>query len=138
MQNLATLATRIIIGLSGLFLALAPVESHAEGLGGSFAGEVTQVDPPITFRMEMNLYGSNGNINYPSLNCGGNLQFVNSDGTSFWYRENLTYGEDRCIDGGMIEMRRHALGGDTNWDWRWTGGGTSARGVVYGSGVAEQ
>jgi hypothetical protein len=87
--------------------------------------------------MAMNLYGNVGNINYPSLRCGGNLEFIKTDGTSFWYREHLTFGEDKCIDGGMIQLRRLAPSDDTTWDWRWEGGGVSVRGVIRGSGVTE-
>jgi hypothetical protein len=120
-----------------LVSAVAQIKSHAAGLGGSFEGNVTQSKPPSTFPMEMNLYGNVGNINYPSLGCGGNLEFLRTDGTSFWYRERLSFGKDKCIDGGTIQLRRHALGDDNTWEWRWEGGGVTVRGVIRGSGVAE-
>lgn len=87
----------------------------------------------MTFPMEMNLYGKVGNINYPTLSCGGNLQLIGGDGTAFWYREHITYGTKKCINGGTIELRRHALGDSRAWDWRWSGAGVSARGVVFGA-----
>ncbi len=107
------------------------------GLGGSWEGNVTQSDTSLTFAMEMILYGNVGSINYPSLGCGGNLEFVKTDGTSYWYKEHLTFGKDKCIDGGSIQMRRNALGDDTYWDWRWEKGNVIVRGVVRGTGIKE-
>lgn len=132
-----TSALRTTIALLVLFSAVAAIDSYSRGLGGSWEGNVTQDDPPSTYPMEMNLYGDVGNINYPSLRCGGNLKFIRSDGKSYWYQENLTFGKDKCIDGGILQMSRHALGDDTYWDWHWVGGGATARGVVRGSGVKE-
>lgn len=134
-QRISVLA--ITIALLVLFSAVAAIDAYTKGLGGSWEGKVTQEDPPSTYPMEMNLYGDKGNINYSSLGCGGNLEFVRTDGKSYWYREHLTYGKDKCIDGGMIQMRWHALGDDTYWDWRWDGGGVTARGVIRGTGVKE-
>jgi hypothetical protein len=85
----------------------------------------------------MHLYGSVGNIGYPSLGCGGNLDFIRTDGTSFWYRERLSYGKNKCIDGGTIQMRAHPLGDTTSWVWTWEGSGVSVRGVLRGSGMSQ-
>lgn len=136
MQYAVKLALRATIALLVLFSAVVSIDSYAAGLGGSWEGQVTQNNPPLTYPMEMNLYGKVGNINYPSLGCGGNLEFIRTDGISFWYREHLTFGKDKCIDGGVIKLRRHPLGGN-DWDWQWDGGGISVRGVIRGSGVVE-
>ena len=137
MQYTAKLVLRTTIALLVLFSVVTPNYSHAVGLGGSWEGQVTQNDPPSTYSMEMNLYGNVGNINYPSLRCGGNLEFIKTDGTSFWYQEHLTFGKDKYINGGIIQLRRNPLGDDTTWDWRWEDGGISVRGLIHGSGVAE-
>ena len=120
-----------------LILAICPIYLHAAGLGGSWYGTVTQDDPPLTYTMEMVLYGDVGNIHYMSLGCSGNLQFIRSDGTSYWYREHITFGKNECIDGGIIQLRRHPLGDSSTWDWKWEGGGVTVRGVISGSGVEE-
>ena len=130
-------ALRTTIALLVLVSAVVSIDSYAAGLGGSWEGQVTQADPPMDYPMEMNLFGNVGKTNYPSLRCGGNLEFIETDGTSFWYREHLTFGKDVCIDGGKIQLRRHARGDKTNWYWRRDGGGVIVRGVVRGSGVAE-
>lgn len=127
--------------LSLVLLAFAAYATlaYAVGLGGSWSGSVTQSEPSQTYPMEMQLFGAKGNIGYPSLGCGGNLLLLRVDeGKTFVYRESLTYGRDKCIDGGVVQIRRHSLGGDTNWEWRWDGSGVTVRGVVRGSGVSEQ
>jgi hypothetical protein len=109
--------------------------SVAQGLGGSWEGQVTQDRPPSTYPMEMELYGRVGTINYPSFGCGGRLEFMRTDGTTYWYRETLTSGLDKCIDGGVIQLSRHPLGDANSWVWRWDGGGVTVRGVIRGSGT---
>ena len=136
MQYAVKSALRIGIVLLVLFSAAVPIYSHAAGLGGTWEGQVTQDDPSVTYPIELNLYGNVGNVNYPSVPCGGNLEFIRTDGTSFWYRERITFGKDKCLD-GIVKLSRHALGDNTAWEWRWEGGQASARGVLRGSGVAE-
>ena len=132
--NLVLYTTIIFLVLVSV---IVPSNSHAEGLGGTWEGQVTQNDPPLDYPMEMNLYGNKGNTNYPSIPCGGNLEYLRTDGRSFWYREHITSGMDKCIDGGIIQLQRLRPGDNTTWDWRWEGGGIITRGVIHGSGVAE-
>ena len=105
------------------------------GLGGTWSGIVTQSEPNTTYAVEMELYGMLGSINYPSLKCGGKLEFLREEGKIFFYRETLTFGKDRCIDGGTVQISPHPLGDSTLWNWRWDGGGVSVRGVIKGSGT---
>lgn len=116
-------------------LTFAQKNTTSNGLGGSWEGNITQSDTSITYDMKMILYGKVGNIDYPSLSCGGTLEFVKTDGTTFWYKEHITFGKDKCIDGGLIQIRKHALGDDTYWDWRWEKDNVTVRGVVRGTGV---
>jgi hypothetical protein len=128
----------IAVAFGGLVcLALCVTNAQAAGLGGTWEGQVSQSNPPATYPVEMQLYGNVGNIGYPSLGCGGNLSFLRTDGTSYWYQENLSYGKDRCIDGGVIEMRVHPVAGNTSWNWTWTGSGVSVRGVLRGAAVSQ-
>jgi hypothetical protein len=115
------------------FSALA----YAAGLGGSWSGNVTQSDNNATYSVEMELYGSKGSINYPSLQCGGALEFLRKEGKTFFYRENITYGKNHCIDGGTIQMAPSPFGDSTSWNWRWDGSGVTVRGVLRGSGKEE-
>jgi hypothetical protein len=104
-------------------------------LGGSWSGDVTQSNPPATYRVELQLYGDVGRTAYPSTGCGGELEFLRTDGTSHWYQEHITSGGDKCTDGGLVEMRAQ---NDIFWNWTWTGSGISATGVVRGVGVGQQ
>lgn len=122
-----TLALASLITISGTALSA--------GLGGSWSGQVTQDDPQLIYPMEMELYGEQGSISYPTLGCGGNLYFVRKDGESYWYREQITVGVGKCIDGGMLMIKPHAIGGSPDWEWNWYGGGATVRGVVRGSGT---
>jgi hypothetical protein len=82
----------------------------------------------------MQLYGHGGHTTYPS-GCGGRLEFLRSDGSGYWYQEHITYGADKCSDGGMIEMRPHPSGDHTAWNWTWTGSGVSVTGVLRDAGA---
>jgi hypothetical protein len=119
-------------------LALCLTNARAAGLGGSWSGEVTQTNPPATYPVEMQLDGNVGTTSYPSAGCGGKLEFLRTDGTSYWYQERISDGGDKCTDGGMIEMRAQPSGDNTSWDWKWTGSGVSATGVLRGAGVSKQ
>jgi hypothetical protein len=103
------------------------------GLGGWWSGEVSQNSPPATYPVKLRLYGNVGRIAYSSAGCGGELEFLSTDGTNYWYQEHISYGGDKCTDGGIIEMR--ALD-HTSWNWTWTGSGVSATGVLRGAGVS--
>jgi hypothetical protein len=102
-------------------------------LGGSWSGEVSQSNPPATYPVDLQLYGNVGSIAYPSAGCGGELEFLRTDGTSHWYQERITYGGDKCTDGGVIEMRARD---DITWNWTWTGSGISATAALRGVGVS--
>jgi hypothetical protein len=114
-----------------IYTATRPCD-HAQlgGLCGSWRGGVSQQDPPVTYPVEMQLYGPGGNTTYPSADCGGRLEFLHSDGAGYWYREHITYGTDKCSDGGIIRMREEPSGDRTSWNWTWTGTGASVTGVL--------
>ncbi len=128
--------TRVALCLIvGLLLATSFVVAYAAGLGGSWSGNVTQSDTNTTYPVEMELYGTTGSVNYPSLKCGGKLQFLSESGKTFSYRENITYGQDHCYDGGTIQISPSPYGDANSWNWRWDGYGVSVRGVLRGSGT---
>lgn len=43
-------------------------------------------------------------IDYPSLSCGGTLEFIKEIDQSILFREVLTYGTDSCISGGTAAL----------------------------------
>ena len=114
-------------------LLTTTIVAYAAGLGGTLSGNVTQSNPNTTFAVEIEFYGATGSINYPSLKCGGKIQLVGEDGKTFTYRENITYGNDHCYDGGTIQITPSPYGDPRSWNFRWEGSGVSVRGVLSGS-----
>ncbi len=135
MKRAVLSALRTSLVVMALLPAAAPVGAMASGLGGSMQGRVTQNDTSETYAMNMTLDGAGGRISYPSAPCDGDLQFMNSDGTTYRYKEHITHGD--CIDGGIIQLHRRTPGDDTSWAWRWDSDDVSVKGVVHGSGVAD-
>lgn len=60
-------------------------------------------------------------IDYAGLDCGGALTYLRTVNEVREYRETLTYGFDKCIDGGVVGfyLNRGKL------IWYWSGEGTS-------------
>ncbi len=66
-------------------------------------------------------------IDYPSLNCGGVLEFIKEIDKSVMFKELLTYGADKCINNGTtilsIVAKNNAL-----FDWFYPDGSHGAEG----------
>jgi hypothetical protein len=78
-----------------------------------------------TIRLTLNADGS-ASIAYPSLNCGGSLTRLRSDGDLTEYRETLTYGLDKCVNLGTVGVLPRA----GTLIWYWTGENTTSPGDV--------
>ena len=114
-------ATRLmVIGLATLSFLAAAVPSRAQDPSGVWTGTVNQPGSRAgSYPMRMTLdSASGGSIDYPSLGCGGTLSGGGSAGV-YRYTERITYGRERCIDGGTIHL---VLSGDQAY-WEWTGSG---------------
>lgn len=90
-------------------------------LTGTWAGEGRQWDsgdrsqePDAVWplRITLNADGTpSGSIDYPSLGCGGSLEYVGPNSAmdaqagDMVFRETLTYGTDACADGGTVLLR---------------------------------
>ena len=61
----------------------------------------------------MTIAASGASIQYPSLSCGGTLTQISRDATSAQFRESITYGREKCIDGGTITVR--LFNGKLSW-----------------------
>jgi hypothetical protein len=96
----------------------APFEGVAgrwEGIGRQYADEV---DWEIVVRLHARAAIGEpiGAIAYPSLGCSGLLIRTRERAGTYTVQERLLENpEDRCIDGGTIQLRRRAAG----LDWRW-------------------
>jgi hypothetical protein len=110
--------------LGFLLLNCFPLVSQAQGLVGSWSGTVTQPRPKNeTYPMKMQLNGTTGSSDYPSLGCGGTLTYLGTQGEGFGYQEHITYGQKKCIDGviGLVPK-----GDKLFWEWRGSGYSASA------------
>ena len=108
---------------------LAAGPAQAQVLSGHWCGigEQTNPDGAKSFwTARMRLAGTEGRMDYPSLDCGGTLAFERSDGAIDVYRERITYGHDRCIDDGLVAVERMG----TSVRWEWTGSGVKAASVL--------
>ena len=96
----------------------------ADPLVGIWEGRGTQYPPgrDPSWSIVMTINASDGAIQYPSLSCGGTLTQLSRDGNSAQFRETITYGKDRCIDGGTITVR--LASGRLSWVWHGVAGGT--------------
>ena len=72
------------------------------------------------------LRGAEGNMHYPSLDCGGTLTFERTDDNAHFYRERIEYGRDLCLDGGLVRVEPR--GAAVRWEW--TGSGIRATAVL--------
>ncbi|MCC7540425.1 MAG: hypothetical protein IT379_29685 [Deltaproteobacteria bacterium] len=103
----------------------APAGSEASvgaaALAGRWCGDVVQQGyPPYPMVMELAAAQSPGAVcgtsEYASLGCAGTLTCVQPEGGLARFRENLTAGRDRCVEGGVFTVR---LEGDRlHWDYR--------------------
>lgn len=105
-----------------------------EGEGRQWnAGDRTQ-DPDDEWPLRVTVAGAasslSGAIEYPSLQCGGTLEYVgpNRDpgaqpGDAV-FRERVTFGTANCADGGTVLLRRS--GRDLIYAWAIDGSTTTA------------
>ena len=103
--------------LSIAFLAAPAVGQDPSGV---WTGIVDQPGSRAgTYPVRMTLdSASGGSIDYPSLGCGGSLS-GGGGGGDYTYAERITYGRDRCVDGGSIHF---VLSGEQAY-WEWNGSG---------------
>jgi hypothetical protein len=57
-----------------------------------------------------------GVIDYPTLKCGGKIEYLRSQDTTVEFQEVISYGKPKCVNGGKIRMK---MAGDHSMDWKW-------------------
>jgi hypothetical protein len=80
------------------------VNVPAPTLTGTWVGSGHQSpagDAGADWSIAMTINDGSASIDYPSLGCGGSLSQTSRDETSAEFHENITYGQDKCIDGGI-------------------------------------
>jgi hypothetical protein len=114
---------------AALFCLLAAGTSRAETLSGYWCGVGEQENADGTrsyWSANLLLRGAEGNMHYPSLDCGGTLTFERTDDNVHSYRERIEYGRDHCLDGGLVRVEQR--GASVRWEW--TGSGIRATAVL--------
>ncbi len=115
----------MLFAICGLNKSIA----QTNGLYGEWSGTVYQNGPhnfKSSYDAKIVLKGNTGQMNYASLSCGGTIVFERKSENKYFYRETITYGKSKCMDGGLIEVSLHG----NSLDWTWTGGGATVKGTL--------
>jgi hypothetical protein len=116
--------------LATLSLA-APAAAAPQALSGQWSGVVNQSGPGAhsqQFVASLTLNGAVGAMDYPTLECGGDVAFVSRGRDGYVYRETISRGRG-CLSGGVITVQP---GGPASVYWRWDGGaGVTVSGRLY-------
>jgi hypothetical protein len=110
-------------------LAMPAAAEQPQSLTGAWSGVVEQGGPgqkPQQFVASLTLDGDVGAMDYPTLECGGDVAFVSRSSAGYVYRETISRGRG-CLSGGTITVqpsKRSVL-------WRWDGGGVTVSGRLY-------
>lgn len=113
-----------------LALAAAAYAAPDQGLTGHWSGVVNQSGPdqkPQQFVATLTLNGDAGTMDYPTLECGGDVALVSRSAAGLVYRETISRGRG-CLNGGTITVQP----GKTSVAWRWDGAaGVTVSGRLY-------
>lgn len=122
-----------VLGTLALAIALASAAGSvsAQSLSGRWSGVVQQSGPGDRsggYVAVLVLAGPQGTIDYPTLQCGGDVAFVSKSGSALVYRETITHGQG-CLAGGSITVQPS---GPASVVWSWSGQpGVTAHGRLY-------
>ncbi len=102
----------------------------AQTLTGHWSGVVSQSGPgekPQQYVASLTLNGDTGAMDYPTLECGGDVAFVSRSSAGYVYRETISHGRG-CLNGGTITVQPAVA----SVLWRWDGGaGVTVSGRLY-------
>jgi hypothetical protein len=115
--------------LAALTLA-SPAGAAPQSLTGHWSGVVNQSghgQKPQQYVATLTLDGDTGAMDYPTLECGGDVAFVSRSSAGYVYRETISRGQG-CLGGGMITVQPSA----SSVYWRWVGdAGVTVSGRLY-------
>ena len=101
-------------------------------LSGTWNGSGHQQGTQSNWSIRLNVTVDNDNaqfkISYPSLKCGGSWTLQREFERSATFIEHITFGTDKCIDGGTVTVALGATG--NTLAYQWIGGGDSATGQL--------
>lgn len=73
---------------------------------GVWHGVGVQVDAQ-DWAMELTLGDEAPKVNYPSLKCGGEWEYLKVNEAQILAIERITYGQRECLDGGLVRLEEH-------------------------------
>lgn len=84
-------------------------------LVGVWEGTGYQTDDGSTWTMRLKVTRRKGRgriyaIDYPSLKCGGHWKLLSMIGNTARFREQLSFGQDKCSDNGLVVIERQSGG----------------------------
>lgn len=136
MKKKAFIGSAMILLMFCLFLPVQCAADAKDGdagpaaarFAGKWSGTVEQPEGETpAYKMVMTLDPSGGgSIDYPDLKCGGTLTYLKTEGVYSFYRERITRGKEKCIDGGTVRLKPN--GGKL--EWYWYGGPVTARALL--------
>jgi hypothetical protein len=97
---------------------LAPSVRLPAAIAGSWSGTAIQVQRSIEYAVSLEVTVRGAQINYPGLNCGGNLRRIGASAEYVFYVETITRGpvhDDGLCSNGTITMAR--AGDKLAWAW---------------------
>jgi hypothetical protein len=120
--------------LAAALLALAAgapgASAEPQTLAGHWSGVVSQSGPSEgtqQFVATLTLNGATGAMDYPTLECGGDVAFVSRSSAGYVYRETISRGRG-CLSGGTITVQPSTA----SVYWRWDGAaGVTVSGRLY-------
>ena len=103
-------------------------KSVLEQVVGNWEG-VGRQDNNTTWTIRMKIMNHSYSIDYPSLQCGGNLTLLSQSGDRIEFREEINYGKTKCVNNGKVVIMRS----DENsikWLWYYPNGNHGADSIL--------
>ncbi|HWF77196.1 MAG TPA: hypothetical protein VN694_08465 [Caulobacteraceae bacterium] len=126
-RALPTLMLATSLALAAAGASAAPPD---QGLTGHWSGVVNQSGPgqkPQQFVATLTLNGDSGAMDYPTLECGGDVALVSRSAAGLVFRETINRGQG-CLAGGTITVQPDKA----SVLWRWdSGAGVTVSGRLY-------
>jgi len=95
---------------------------------GTWTG-IGQQSNSTSWTIRLTVSGNSYKIEYPSLSCGGHWSLTRQAQFTASFIEHITYGRDKCIDGGEVTVgcsRGCAGTAKPEMLYHWTGSGQAA------------
>jgi len=102
--------------ITALLLVMTAVPIYSRNapswINGVWKGMGKQFDTGQTWEVVVTANALKGiyRTAYPSLKCGGELVYIGNHGKKAYFREILTYGHDKCLNRGKVELSRKNKG----------------------------